>query len=53
MCDRRGYLLAEVTPAAWTTHYRVVPYVTRPGAPLETRRSFVMEAGAPGLSQAG
>ena len=38
MCDRRGYLLAEVTPQSWTTHYRVVPFVTRPGAPLETRR---------------
>ncbi len=52
-CDRRGYLLAEVTPRSWTTHFRVVPYVTRPGAPLETRRSLVMEAGAPGLSFAG
>ena len=53
MCDRRGYLLAEVTPKTWTTHFRVVPYVTRPGAPLETRQSLVMEAGAPGLSHAG
>jgi alkaline phosphatase D len=52
-CDRRGYLLAEVSPQSWTTHYRVVPFVTRPGAPLETRRSFVMEAGAPGLSKVG
>lgn len=50
-CDRRGYLLAEVTPQSWTTHYRVVPFVTRAGAPLETRRSLVMEAGAPGLSR--
>ena len=49
-CDRRGYLVADVTARTWTTHYRVVPYVTRPGAPVETRRSFVMEAGAPGLA---
>ena len=49
-CDRRGYLLAEVTPTSWTTHYRVVPFVTRPGAPLETRKSFIVEAGVPGLS---
>ena len=51
--DRRGYLVAEVTPATWTTHFRVVPWVTRPGAPVETRRSFVVEAGRPGMSQAG
>lgn len=52
-CDRRGYLVADVTPKTWTTHYRVVPFVTRPGAPVETRRAFVMEAGAPGLSRVG
>jgi alkaline phosphatase D len=50
MCDRRGYLLAEVTPRTWTTHFRVVPHVTRPGAPIETRQSFVVEAGAPGIA---
>ncbi|HTV02001.1 MAG TPA: alkaline phosphatase D family protein [Luteitalea sp.] len=48
-CDRRGYVVTEVAPERWTTHYRVVPYVTRPDAPVETRRSFVVEAGAPGL----
>ncbi len=52
MCDQRGYLLAEVTPETWTTHYRVVPYVTRPGAPVQTPRSLVMAAGAPGLAPA-
>jgi alkaline phosphatase D len=52
-CDRRGYLLAQVTPQSWTTHYRVVPFVTRPGAPLETRRSLLVEAGVAGLSQVG
>ena len=50
--DRRGYLVTDVTASAWTTHFRVVPYVTRPGAPLETRRSFVVEAGQPGLETA-
>ncbi len=48
-CDRRGYLMMEVTPQTWTTHYRVVPFVTRPDARLETRRTFIVEAGAPGL----
>jgi alkaline phosphatase D len=46
--NRRGYLLCEASPESWTTHYRVVPYVTRPGAPLETRRSLIVEAGQPG-----
>ena len=50
MCDRRGYLVSDVTPKTWTTHFRVVPFVTRPGAPVETRRTFVVEAGAPRLS---
>ena len=48
--DRRGYIVAAVTPQTWTTHFRVVPWVTRPGAPVETRRSFVVEAGTPGMS---
>ncbi len=51
--DKRGYLVADVTADTWTTHYRVVSYVTRPGAPVETRRSFVVEAGRPGLVQVG
>ena len=48
-CDRRGYLLHEVTEQTWTSHFRVVPWVSRPDAPVETRRTFVIEAGAPGL----
>ena len=32
--------------------YRVVPYVKRPGAPISTRKSFVVEAGHPGLKDA-
>lgn len=47
--NRRGYLLCEATPEAWRTHVRVVPFVSRPGAPLETRQTFVVEAGRPGL----
>ncbi len=42
---RRGYIRCEVTPTSWRSDYRVVPYVTRPGAPIETRASFVIEPG--------
>jgi alkaline phosphatase D len=43
--NERGYVSCEVTPQAWQAHYRTVPYVSRPGAPLQTRASFVVESG--------
>jgi alkaline phosphatase D len=46
---QRGYVRCDVTPRQWRTDYRIVPYVTRPGAPIETRKSFVVEAGRPQL----
>jgi alkaline phosphatase D len=48
----RGYVSCEVTPDRWTSHYRTVPYISRPGAPLNTRRTFVVEAGKPGAEEA-
>ena len=44
----RGYVRCEVTPDAWKSDYRVVEYVTRPGAKCLTRASFVVEDGQPG-----
>ena len=49
---QRGYVICEVTPSAWTTHYRVVDYVSRPGAAIKTRKSLVVEAGKTGLHEA-
>jgi alkaline phosphatase D len=46
---QRGYVSCEVTPSKWQTHYRTVEYVTRPGAPLATGASFVVESGRPEL----
>ncbi|NIH87748.1 alkaline phosphatase D family protein [Amycolatopsis granulosa] len=48
---RRGYVRNTITPAAWTADYRVVDYVSRPGAPVRTRASFVIEAGRAGARQ--
>jgi alkaline phosphatase D len=48
----RGYVRCEVTPEQWQTDYQVVEYVTRPGAPLQTRASFVVENGRPGVTGA-
>jgi alkaline phosphatase D len=47
--NERGYVRCEVTPGLWRTDYQTVAYVTRPGAPLLTRASFVVEEGQPGL----
>ncbi|EGK13910.1 phosphodiesterase/alkaline phosphatase D [Desmospora sp. 8437] len=49
--NHRGYVRCRLTPQYWQTDYRVVPYVSRPGAPILTRASFVVENGRPGISQ--
>lgn len=49
--NRRGYVSCEVTPDAWTTAFRCVPYVSRPGAPLETPTQWRLERGRPGITR--
>jgi alkaline phosphatase D len=51
MNEQRGYILCTVTDGAWQSDYRIVPYVNKPGAPLTTRASFVVEAGKAGAKQ--
>lgn len=46
--SQRGYVRCTVTPDQWVGDFRVVPYVTRPGAPVITRASFVVRDGTPG-----
>jgi alkaline phosphatase D len=48
---RRGYVRCELSPDRWTTDYRMVPYVRRPGAPVETAATFVVEHGKPGAER--
>jgi alkaline phosphatase D len=38
----------EVTAKTWRSDYRTVEYISRPGAPLNTRASFVVEDGQAG-----
>ncbi len=45
---KRGYVSCTVTQDRWQSDYRAVPYVTRPGAPIETKASFVVARGRPG-----
>jgi alkaline phosphatase D len=49
---RRGYVHASVTPERWTSTYRIVPEVERPGGPVETLATFVVEDGGAGVERA-
>ncbi len=49
--DERGYVRCEVTPREWRTDFQTVPHVSRPGAPRNTRASFVVESGRPQLNR--
>jgi alkaline phosphatase D len=48
----RGYVRCHVTPSQCRADYQAVEYVTRKGAPLVTRSSFVVQDGEPGLNRA-
>lgn len=48
--SERGYVSCDVTQKEWKSHYRTVEYVSRHGAPLDTRASFVVESGRPVLN---
>lgn len=47
--DRRGYVSTTITPDAITAKFRVLDYVSRPGAPRRTGATFVVESDRPGL----
>ena len=47
----RGYVLCEANPKEWRTDYRTVPFVIKPGAPIQTRASVVIESGTFGLKK--
>jgi alkaline phosphatase D len=47
----RGYVRCEITPQQWRTEFKTVPFVTRPGAPLHTRATFIVENGRPLLQR--
>jgi len=49
--SQRGYVRCLVTPELWRTDYRVVPFVSRQGAPISTRATFVVENNHPGAKR--
>jgi alkaline phosphatase D len=48
----RGYVKCELSQKTWRSDYRMVEFVTRPGAPIHTRASFVLESGNSKLQKA-
>lgn len=49
--NQRGYVRCSITQQKWQTDFLVVPYVTRPGAPISIRNSFTVEDGTSHLQQ--
>ncbi|MEU4390691.1 alkaline phosphatase D family protein [Kribbella sp. NPDC023855] len=41
--SQRGYVRVTADRYRWRSDFRVVPYVTQPGAPITTRASYVVE----------
>jgi alkaline phosphatase D len=49
---RRGYVSCRVTPDEWRAEYRTVPYVSRPGAPVDTPTKWRVVRGRAGVEKA-
>jgi alkaline phosphatase D len=50
--NRRGYVRTRFSEGEMRADFQVVPYVSRPGAPVQTRASFAVLDGQPGLQTA-
>ena len=50
--SQRGYVRCSITPERWQSDYRVLPFVSKPDAPVQTRASFVVESGRAGALKA-
>jgi len=49
---QRGYVRATLTPELWRSEFKVLPFVTTPGAGISVRKTFIIEAGKPGVQEA-
>ena len=50
--DMRGYVRTKITATELRADFRVLPYVSKPYAPAETKASFVVADRVPGLQDA-
>jgi alkaline phosphatase D len=46
---RRGYVRCRASPRAFDVDYRVVPFVSRPGAPVQSVARFRVQPGSPSV----
>lgn len=47
--NRRGYISLGVSKDEIRADFKIVPYVSKPGAPISVDRSYLIPAGKPGL----
>ncbi len=50
--EERGYVRCTITPKTWQSEFRTVAEVTKPGARVVTRATYVVEAGKAGAKRA-
>ena len=50
--NRRGYMLLTLDQKQCRTDYRTVEYVSKPGAPIRTQSSWIVENGRTGVQKA-
>jgi alkaline phosphatase D len=50
--NQRGYVRHVVTPQRWQADFRVLERVSVRGAPVNTRKSYVIDYGKPSLAEA-
>lgn len=48
---QRGYVRCAVNAEGWNADYRIVPFVSRPGAPVETASKWHVTHGRPGIQK--
>ncbi len=51
--DRRGYVIADITPTEWTTHLRVLDDVSKEDSGMSTLARFEVKDRRPGAEQVG
>lgn len=51
LSEKRGYTVHNVSSTLWQTDFKTVPYITTPGAPLSTLKTFYVEPGLPELQE--
>jgi alkaline phosphatase D len=50
--NQRGYVRCVINRERWQSDYRVLPFVEKRGADINTRASFIVENGRPGAQRA-